>query len=64
MLEKALRNQIPGKTGESPVPPAEIQLDPDSLVITPGEESTSPPEVDQPKKDERCFITISVVQPD
>lgn len=49
MLEKALRNQIPGKPGEGQVSAGEIQLDPDSLVINADES----PEADKPGNNER-----------
>ena len=62
MLEKALRHQMPNKSGEPAAAPAEIQLDPDSLVLS----SRETTDADIPVKDERlrsATTRISHVQP-
>lgn len=59
MLEKALRNQIPEKSGESVISPSEIQLDPDNLVIG-TEEAVN---AEKAQKDERWSATLPLVPP-
>lgn len=54
MLEKALRHQMPNKSGEPAAAPAEIQLDPDSLVLS----SRENPDAEKPVKDERCDLLL------